>query len=78
MPELKRPLEDSDSTALVAVKKPRNELVEAQPKGGAVVQSVRLHLLCLMLDKPVKCRILISGTAQDLKYGGAHHAFDRP
>ena len=40
MPELKRPLESSDSTALVLAKKPRNELVEVTDKSKALVQSV--------------------------------------
>jgi len=39
MPELKRPLESSDSTALVLAKKPRNELVEVTDKSKALVQS---------------------------------------
>ena len=42
MPELKRPLESSDSTALVLAKKPRNELVEVTDKSKALVQSVSL------------------------------------
>ena len=42
MPELKRPLESSDSTALVLAKKPRNELVEVTDKRKALVQSVSL------------------------------------
>ena len=40
MPELKRPLESADSTALVLAKKPRNELVEVTDKSKALVQSV--------------------------------------
>ena len=41
MPELKRPLDTSDSTALVAVaKKPRNELVEVTDKSKALLESV--------------------------------------
>merc|ERR1712045_991678 len=39
MPELKRPLDSSDSTALVVAKRPRNELVEVRDKNKAVVAS---------------------------------------
>merc|ERR1712241_540565 len=39
MPELKRPLDSSDSTALVVAKKPRNELVEVKDRNKAVVES---------------------------------------
>ena len=40
MPELKRPLDSADSTALVVAKKPRNELVQVTEKEKALVQSV--------------------------------------
>lgn len=40
MPELKRTLDDADSTALVVAKKPRNELVEVTDKSKAVVEAV--------------------------------------
>merc|ERR1712045_410240 len=39
MPELKRPLDSSDSTALVVAKKPRNELVQVSEKDKSVVAS---------------------------------------
>ena len=42
MPELKRPLDTSDSTALVVAKKPRNELVQVTEKEKALVASVSL------------------------------------
>ncbi len=43
MPELKRPIDESDdSTALVLAKKPRNELVEVTEKSKALMESVRL------------------------------------
>ena len=42
MPELKRPLDSADSTALVVAKKPRNELVQVTEKEKALVQSVSL------------------------------------
>ena len=40
MPELKRPLESSDSTSLVLAKKPRNELVQVTERSKALVESV--------------------------------------
>ena len=43
MPELKRPLDTSDSTALVVAKKPRNELVQVTEKEKALVASVSLN-----------------------------------
>ena len=42
MPELKRPLDSSDSTALVVAKKPRNELVQVSEKDKSLVASVSL------------------------------------
>jgi Prp8 binding protein len=39
MPELKRPLESSDSTSLVLAKKPRNELVQVTERSKALVES---------------------------------------
>ena len=43
MPELKRPLEPSDSNALVVAKRPRNELVEVRDRNKAVVESVSIR-----------------------------------
>ena len=51
MPELKRPLESSDSTALVLAKKPRNELVEVTDKSKALVQSVSLDHRSLIIKE---------------------------
>ena len=48
MPELKRPLDPSDSTALVVAKRPRNELVEVKDKSKAVVSSVSIKTQPLM------------------------------
>ena len=44
MPELKRPLDPSDSTALVVAKRARNELVEVKDKNKAVVASVSIKI----------------------------------
>ena len=46
MPELKRPLESSDSTSLVLAKKPRNELVQVTERSKALVESVSYGSRC--------------------------------
>ena len=46
MPELKRPLSPgsaADSTALVAIKKARNEVVLKDPKAGQVMEAVSIR-----------------------------------
>ena len=87
MPELKRPLDPSDSTALVVAKRPRNELVEVKDKSKAVVASVSIKSQPLMgwcfytfltfsiLQLHMEyIQMIILGTSSYIQYGSSNYA----